>query len=512
MSVVINPNQNWNIVAQGGAIANAPQRVLLIGQQASSATATAGQITGNIGNNGQEDALFGRRSMAATMCRTFKRYNKVSQLDMLSLEDPSTGPANATATLTFAGTATQAGTLRIAVQSERYYIFEVGVAVGVTGVTAAGNLNTAINASDTVLVTSGIASDVVTLTAFHPGTDGNNIKLRILDNVPGITITDTAFSGGAGAVEAVDFDAVIGERRYQTIVIPSTYSTNLTALKDYLEANFNASNRVKDGVAFTCTSSASEAAAVSFANPFDSKCVVALSDETIAVAGQRGGNLVEYNPSIASYFAAVRSLRLTLGANIAQYLVGSNISNTQGGGFRAALPYHQTPFVDLPTIAQGRGWSLADQQLLTSNAVSFFGNDITGARVVCGDIVTTYRGTDQAYKYLNTVDTVSQIREFFFNNCQARFAQCVLTDGGLSGPNTMANAAVIKSYLGSLYQKLAGKDWGLCQSGAQALKYFNDNCQVEVVMSTGTVNVVTDIPIVSQLRNINGTIAFSFTV
>jgi phage tail sheath gpL-like len=92
MTVVVN-RQNWNIEAVSGTIENAPQKALMIGQQGLTATATPNEIVENIGNSGQEDTLFDRKSMLATMCRTFKRYNKISQLDALPLADPSVGPS-----------------------------------------------------------------------------------------------------------------------------------------------------------------------------------------------------------------------------------------------------------------------------------------------------------------------------------------------------------------------------------------------------------------------------------
>jgi phage tail sheath gpL-like len=325
-------------------------------------------------------------------------------------------------------------------------------------------------------------------------------------------LTTTPFAGGAGAVAAIDFDTVIGERRYQGIVIPSSYATNLTALSDYLTSVYNVTNMIKNGVGFACYAAASGSAAVTFANPFNNKSLVVFSDEVIATNDQRGGYIVEYNPVIACEFAAIRALRMTPNANIAQYLVGNNIANTTGGVYRAALPYHQTPFIDLPVVVKGRGWSFADQTLLNSNGVSFLGNNAAASAVVCGDVVTTYRDADGTFKYLNTVDTISAVREFFFNQCQQQFAQSVLTDGDLTGPNTINNAQSIRAYLGNLYQILAGRDFGLCQAGAAAQRFFNDNLQVEVIMLTGTVNITAVVPIVSQMRGINGTIQLTFNI
>jgi phage tail sheath gpL-like len=421
---------------------------------------------------------------------------------------------DAEATLTFSGTATESGTLRIAVQSERFFTFEVGVASGADAVTVVAPLVAqVIDNNDEILVDAIEAAGSVTLNAVHPGTDGNFLKIRLVSSVPGIDVAITPFSGGAGAVDLLDFAAIIGDRRYQTILIPSSYSANLTALRDYLDSVYNTPNRIKDGVGVTVYSATSTTDAATLSQTtLGSRSMIVLTDKIVATADQKGGCVVEYNNTLGAQFAADRALRLTDGANIASIITGPNISNTSGGPFRAALPYHQTPFYDVARIVKSRGWSQAEQQILLNNNVSFFGNDITDSRITIGDVTTTYNEPDQVFKYLNTVDTTSVIREFFFNNCQARYAQTVLTDGALSGPNPIANEQSIAAFLVGLYQILAGSNFGLCQAGSSAQKFFNDNLQVEVLLSTGTVNISAVVPIVSQLRIINGTIELSFNI
>lgn len=513
MSTVGNPYQDWNIVADSGIVQNAPQKVLFIGQQATDATVTPGEIVENIDNSGQENLLFGRRSMISTMVRTFKRYNPLSQLDVLPLADPTTGPVEASATITLTGTATQATTLRLFVQSRRYFVIEIGISPTEGAEAVATRIDNAISANNEILVTSTHGAGVVTLTAVHPGTDGNFIKLGIIDSIPGIDIVITPFTGGAGAVESIDFATVIGERRYQTLGMSGAYSTNVINLRDYLISVFNAPDEIKDGVGFIYTAAAPETLAATL----DTQTMCVFGEQVTNTSFRKGGFIDEYDPTITAYFCAVRALRLTSGANIAQYLVGSGITNTTGGVFRAATPYHQTPFVDIATITNGQGYSKAIQQLLNSNGVSFFGNNQNNSEIVVGDVVTTYLtdaggNPDLTFKYLNTVDTISAIREFFFNNSQIRFAQTVLTDGDITGPGRMANVQSIRSFYNGLYQTLGGANFGLVQAGSTSQRFFNDNLQIALDILTGTVTISCAVLLVGQLRAINGTIIPRFSI
>jgi phage tail sheath gpL-like len=518
MSIISKPSVTFNIVSSPGEIANAPQRVLLIGQKASSGTAPVNEIVQSLPSNGVEDTLFGRRSMLSTMVRIFKKYNAISRLDVLPLADPVTAPTAATATITITGTPTGAGNIIIAVQSERYHKISVPVTTASTANTIAAAIAAAISANDTILVTAEDVSNVVTLTASHTGLDGDQLKMRVVQGIDGVTIALSAFSGGAGNVPLPDLDDIIGSFRYQTIVTSTAYE--ISDIQEYLDAAFNATNAVRDGVLLVHGTQPSAAGAIGAVASLDSKCVVYLSDESVSsFADQKGGAIVEYNPALATYFAAIRALRLTPGANIAPYLVGANISNTFGGAYMAAVPYHETPFADIPVIVKNRGWSSADQETLNNNGVSFFGNNSAVNRVILGDVVTTYLTdengvSDNTFKYLNAVDTASQIREYFFNNSKYQYAQTVLTTGDVTGVGRQANEATVRSFIIHLYKNLTGKPYGLCEAGRDAINFFKQNLNVGVVTDSGMIigfDVSMIVPIVKQLRVLNGTLRISFS-
>ena len=235
-----------------------------------------------------------------------------------------------------------------------------------------------------------------------------------------------------------------------------------------------------------------------------------------------GAALFEFNPSIAAQFAAIRSLRLTPDQNIAQYLVGGSITNAFGGPSRAATPYHNTGFDNLSVIKNNLGWSKFEQDDLNDNGVSFLGNNSSSNEVIAGDIVTTYLTNSQGspdltFKYLNYVDTASNVREYFWNNNRAQYAQTILTDGDLIPGVRSANAEAIEAFQSSLYSELStlspnGVIYGLTQAGTAAQEFFDQNLTVTLALSTGTVTITAKVPIVTQLRVINGTLQVVFDI
>jgi hypothetical protein len=117
---------------------------------------------------------------------------------------------------------------------------------------------------------------------------------------------------------------------------------------------------------------------------------------------------------------------------------------------------------------------------------------------------------DVTFTFLNYVDSSSAIREYFFNNYKARFAQSRLTEGDLSAGRDVANALSIRAFSEKLYSDLAGADKVLVQSGERALNFFKQNLVVELDLAEGKVTITMFVPIVTQLRTIQGTIKIAF--
>jgi phage tail sheath gpL-like len=498
---------------------NQPQKVLFIGQQGAG-TATSGELVKNIGASGEEDTLFARRSMLATMIREFRRINDVTQVDAIPLDDDGAA-STAAGDIVFTGAATASGTYSVSIQSRKLHNFTLSVASGDTPTILSAALETLINADSSILVTADgtTTPGTVDITASFGGTEGNFIGIEVDGLVAGLTTSVTAMTGGGTDPDLTGLFDVIGETRYQTIVWPGSYDQ--TVVTDLLDPRFNPTNAVLDGVAFTARTdtSANLITSVSTAN---SESLVLLGNKTVSKTSYKGSALFEFDPTISSEFAAIRTLRLTSGQNIASLLVGGSITNAFGGPSRAATPYHNTPFDNLPVIETELGWTTLEQSDLNENGVSFLGNNNAGNTVIAGDIVTTYLTNaaaveDVTFKYLNYVDTASNVREFFFNNNKAQYSQTVLTTGSVVPNTRMANVDSIEAFQASLYKELSDTDnngvlYALTVAGSDGEAFFKDNLTVSIDSADGKVTIFAKVPIVTQLREIDETLQIAFDI
>lgn len=513
MTTIQRPKVTLNIIPATQDISVAPQRILFIGQKTSAGSATAGQLVTRIGNDNSENTLFGAKSMLAGMIRAAKKINKVTQMDAIPLSDDGSAVA-AEGTVAFSGTASAAGTIYITVGSTTNYRYEVAIESGDTATVIGGKLATLINNDTKAIVTAVNTTGSVALTAVNAGLEGNTIGLRYEGSVAGVSITLTAFADGATNPSLTGLFDVIEGQRYQTIVWPSSYT--LSTVVNFLGERFNVTNEILDGVA-VITKTDSYADLITLGNSQNSQSLVIAGNKELNDSDFIGPSMLELNNVVSAQFAALRALRLTEDANLSRYVIATRGAlDSFGGPALASLPYFNTPFFDLPLIPIGKGFTKEEVDALATAGVFVFGNNINRTQVILADVVTTYKtdvagNPDESFKFLNYVDTISTIREYMVNNCRARFAQCRLTEGDLIPGRNIANEALIRAFLTQLYTNLSQSDFVLTQAGEAALRFFIQNLSVSLDLIEGqvTVNMIT--PIVTQLREILGTIQIAFS-
>ncbi len=507
---ISKPKVTFNLIPGQETISAAEQKVLFVGQQTSAGSAVSGSLTQNILNDSSEDGLFGADSMLAIMIRAYKVINQVTRIDVIGLDDNG-GGVDATGTVVFTGTATEDGTLVVVTGSEKNNTFTIAVTSGDTATVIGAALETAVTADTKAPVDAANVTGTVTMTAINAGTVGNGITLKVTGTVGGVSTSVTGMASGAtDPVLTTVFD-VIGDERYQTIVAPSEYGTSF--LKDLLDPRFNATNSVQDGVGIM-TGTDTFANLVTLGNANNSQSLVLLGNKIVSTSTFDGSGIVELDQVVSSQFAGIRAKRLTQGANISGIVIATTGPlDSFGGSEIASLPYHNTPFPGLPIIDINNGFTETEQDSLNTAGISVLGNNITKTSVIAGTVVTT-RKTDSAgnpeltFKFLNSVDTSSVIREFYFNNNRARFAQSRLTEGGLVPNRSIANGDLITAFQISLYQSLAGL---LTQSGEDALTFYKQNLTVDLDVLNGKVTIAMKTPTVGQLREITGTIQIVFS-
>lgn len=511
---IIQPEVTIALANADGTVSNTPHKVLLVGQMTAAGSATSGALYENVtGSAGAaENALFGEDSMVAEMVRAFRRVNQVTQVDVIPLDDAGGGVARVV-DFTIAGPSTAAGTVTVTVGSENLHQFEVAVASGDTPTDIAAAIVAAINADTKVAFTASAVAGAVTLTANNDGTVYNDLGVEVEIDAAGVTLGVAVTETTPGATDPTLTNALDNATgRYQGIVWPYA---DTSALRTFLEARFNPSKEILDGVGFV-TIQDSLANALTTLNALNSQVVVYFVDEQITESGYLGPAMNEASFVKSTYFAAIRALRLTEDASISRFLTSSASLDQFGGPALASLPYFNTGFPDLPIIKAGRGWTSSEIEQLLAAGGSVIGVNSAGTAAIAGEVKTTFKtdlaaNPDPTFGFLNYVDTSSQAREYFFNNLKARFAQSRLTAGAVTRGRDMANPTVIRAYLERLYQDLSGADFVLTQAGEEAQLFFKENVTIVLDLAAGSATITMKTPIVVQLRALIATMKIAFS-
>lgn len=228
------------------------QKLLVLGQRLAAGTVAAG-VPVRITSAAQAEESFGRGSMLSAMFNALKAANRFTESWAIALDDDAAG-AFATGSATFAGPATESGTLNLYVGGQRV---RVGVASGAASTVVATAAAAAINADTALPVTAavdGINQSKVNITARHKGEAGNGIDLRINffqgELTPrGLTVALAAMAGGTGNPDIAPAIAAMGAEWWHYIAMPYTDGANLTALENELVDRWGPT-RMIDGIAF----------------------------------------------------------------------------------------------------------------------------------------------------------------------------------------------------------------------------------------------------------------------
>lgn len=485
------------------------QRALIVAQMLAAGTATAGVVIRDFPNDGSEDSLFGQTSAIADEIREFKKINQVSKLDVLPLEDAGAAVKGTGLVTLGVGPAGADSTIYVTFGSGKRLRKQIDVLSG-EAITEIGDKIAA--AFATVLdkpFTTANAVGVVTATAENGGTLCNNWGIQVEGTIADVTIAITGWTGGATDPVLTGVLDAVGDTRYQTIVWPSAYA--LSEVETLLEARFNTTNDILDGVAIQVKSD-TLANLKTYANQ-NSQSIVIPGVKVISETLFKGPATLEFPDVAASQIAAIRALRLTNGAVLTQYLTTVSSSDQFGGIGIASLPYFNTALPGMSVATPENDFSSQDMTELSNNGVAAFGPNRAFNATIFGEFVTTYLtdlagNADDSYKYLNTIDTASIIREYFFQNMKTRYAQTRLTDGDLIAGRDMANASSIRAFCNRLYNALA--DEALVQKGVAAKKDYNQNLIISVDVRSGTATIDQAPLLVSQFRAALGTIQINF--
>lgn len=189
-------------------------------------------------------SLAGRGSQAHQQAIAVFGANRNADVTLVLMSAPA-GVA-ATGTLTYTGAATTATPVILQVEDQS---ITVPVAIGDAFGAIAASASAAVNEYLDLHVTSGVLLGVQTLTARSTGLHGNQIRFRVLQNTPGVTITPVVMASGTGSPNLAAAIAVLGGTRYKYWVLPDASSGNLTAAITELDDRWTEARQI-DGHAF----------------------------------------------------------------------------------------------------------------------------------------------------------------------------------------------------------------------------------------------------------------------
>ena len=535
-NVIDEPNVSLSIISADVPVSNAPQKVLLIGQMttgsATASTSGTPTLTSNIGSSGQENALFGAGSQLAIMVRKFRQVAPQVQLDAIPLADSGTTKAEYTVTVT--GSPTEAGIVEVIAGGANDYRYSVAVSVGETANSIIVKLRNEIIADVNSPFTIPVAPTGTNFIAItkNAGTWGNDLPVGVrlkgatdgvIEGISQGVVSRSTYGATNPTIVAGQFTPA-QSKRYQGVVVD--FSLGIVA-QDWLESRYNSANAVLDGVAFS-NYTGTETQVLSHLNtsgtgsgPRNYKSEVVFCDEAVSTGPYKGP--ANQNPTLiqATWFAAVRALRLTKNASISRYTTTTASGDQFGGPSTATLPYHNTNAPQLSTTYSGAdssssGFTSIEIENIKATGGSIIGTNRTGTNSISGEIVTTYKtdpagNPDPSFKYLNYVDTISNSREYFFGNYKKRYAQSRLTEGNVQRGRDMVNQATFEGYTDRLYADQTRTELLLLQGGQAATSFFKENRVVVLDLLTGTITVNLKVPIITQLRNMIGTIQIAFS-
>jgi phage tail sheath gpL-like len=515
MTKIGEPNTTFNISGANTSVENAAQRILLVVQKLAAGTATVGTLIKSV-QQSQMRGLFGTGSGAVDAILATRELNPVTPIDVIVVADGA-GAAAAAGAILFAGAATEAGSYEVGVASKRTGVATIGVSVGDTDETVAAAVVAAFSTlTDCVAAVTidGVEAAQVNITANDAQEEGNFIPIYIKGEVEGLTYTLTGMTGGVGVPTMTNVFVPIAGQRYEGIAHPGTFGTD--ELVTLLASRWNVNNAVLDGRGAVCLAD-TKANHVTALNLLNEKQLIYQCEGLETETDYDGPSIFETLFARSAQVLAVRALRLTDGENVSQFVNTAGGSDDGfGGPALASLPLMNTP-MPWPVMEPGTGFGNTEVEEIKTAGGFVAGNNTAENGIVLGEVVTTYKtdaagNPDKSFKYLNYVDTISAVRQYYFNNYKAVCSQTRLTDGDLVPNRNFQNKGSLTELAIQYYGDLSDPEYVLLVKSDPALAFFIENLKVTLDTLKGEVNIKMKAPIVTQLRTIIGDIQMAFNV
>ena len=433
----------------------------------------------------QAGNLFGIGSCLSEQISAYKNNDANIELWAIAISEGD-GSTAATSTITPTIAMSTDGKTPLTVSGTvSLYIAGIPVQIGINSTNKAQDVGSAINAAINKITslpcTATVAVDtgIVTLTTKHKGafTNGLDISFNLNGETfpQGLSFTAGDFAGGAGVPNVGTVFSAIKDTRFNTFVCPFSDLLNLKTLSDVLESRWEPTTQ-NDGFCFSSISKSVE----------DSKTF--------------GANLNSQNISIIN----------TLGIPNAGYNVCSAVAAQCSASALSdpAMPLSTLTLSGIYPPPQFAQFSFGERSDLLQAGISTL--NIVGNNVCLERMLTTYKKNnsgvaDESYLNVESVLTLSFIREYFRTKFWGKFNRYKLADDGtkIAAGQKIITPKTAKAELICIYKDL--EELGLVQNS----DLFTKNLTVERdIQNRSKLNMTLPPTIMSQLFNIDATILF----
>ncbi|WP_343545495.1 phage tail sheath subtilisin-like domain-containing protein [Sphingomonas paucimobilis] len=446
----------------------APTKALLIGQRLAAGTVAPLTPT-RIVSADQAAQAFGRGSMLHAMAAAYRAGDDLTELWAVGLSDLAGGTA-ATGQITVTAAAAAAGVIALMIDG---VAVKVGVAAADAPATIATAIAAAVNALPDLPVTAASAAAVVTLTARHKGTAGNDLDVRANfyqgESYPaGVGLAFTAFAGGAGNPDFAAAIAAIGDASYSTIVVGFADAATMAAAEVEMARRWSAMEMIDGRVYFGARGTMAALAAIGNAR----------NSPHLSIIGAKAAPHAPYR--WAATFAAV---------------VGFH------GAIDPARPFQTLALPGLIAPAQGDRFTRTERDLLLRDGVSTWTVDAGGA-VLIERAITTYQVNpfgieDTAFLDINTPMTLSYLRYAVRARILSKYPRHKLAsdDTRATAGQAIVTPKVIRAELIALFREL--EEAGLVENLDQ---FMADLIVERDKIDAGRVNALIPPDLVNQFR------------
>ena len=483
-------------------------RTVLMGRKVTGGTAATGKAV--ILGSGDPTGQFGSGAMLTDMAVYARWKNPNGEIWCLPMADPIGGAA-AAGSVALAGTATAAGTLTRYIAGERY---DVPVAYGDTAAVVAANLVAAVGrgyakynrrlaACVTAAAGPGGTAGTVTLTARHVGIEGNGIRIEAgLDGdeveVPGLTVTVTAMSGGTGEVD-----------------VAAALATLCATQNDWVASPYGSvAQRAAATLYFSDSGSGTWSPTVGLDGHYITTAEGNLSALTAlgATENDRHKSILGMNAyphpnwCWVAALAGVIGRSKNLGAPLSQAVeIARPLQTIQLDGLRAPHdPDNQ--------------WGQADRQALYGNGISAVTFAPDGTPVI-DRVLTTYQTgafgvPDTTFLGIETIAISAYVKRYLKQQITLRYPRCVLRNDNPRGLQGMATPDAIRGTIIHAYTDLS-EEGGVVENVILFSKYLiverssdpnRINCYLPVDVANQLIVVASNITIFPQLTDDNASL------